>query len=488
MSSFGERRIYYNNFAAHLLNAYSPNMLFPGRRYAWSDDDWRRAINMVAAFGFNVWEFWLDPRLFCREALQADFGRAFIRQMNATIDHAHGRGIKVEMLCALATVGSEWHTLCPNVSTEWQELCFLWDAWTRELVELDIVGVFPGDPGACSRNGCTAETYIDKAVEIAGLVKTNLPAVEIEFHTWGPPFFGWGIIEGPENWQGQFVQASQYTGWKFDRHRAETSMQHLLRRLSDFPAPTSVAINMGFNPDGNPVGEQDASAWCQEIAHTHRVHSWDFSLTEGENNVVPHYRLARLFERRRAERDCGAYSGGICHTMAPLLNQLSLYVASQSFLDPDADPDGLAQDFYETLFGPAGREIVPYLPLFEVMHDWGNYHHIELSQEEYHRRMKSLAERLWDLKGQERHDITLFPSPDQYRKEILFFAELFAELSDAIPDYSALGQKYWNRVYGIYDDLPDHVDPRPWMATKRLIQHFAGSVSGKCKVPGKWTD
>ena len=477
MSNFGKRRTYYNNFAGHLLNAYNPNVLYPGRPYAWTDGDWRQAINMVTAFGFNVWEFWLVPRLFCREALRTESGRAFIRQMNAAIEHAHTRGLKVEMLCALATVGPEWQTYCPNIDEEWQELRFLWDAWTRELPGVDIVGIFPGDPGACSRNGCTAETYIDKAVEIAGLVKENLPAVEIEFHTWGPPFFGWGIIEGPEDWKGEYIPDYQMTAWKFDRHRTETSMQHLLRRHPDFPAPTSVAVNMAFNPDGNPEGEQDARSWCREIARNHPVYSWDFSLTEGENNVVPHYRLTRLFERRRAERECGAYSGGICYTMTPLLNQLSLYAAAQSFLDPNTDPEDLAQDFFEKLFGPAGRELVPFLPLFEVVQDWGNYHRIDLSREDYHRRMKELAGQLRDLKGQEQDHLELFPSPDLYREEMLFFAELFAALSSPLPDYDNLGPDYWNRVYQIYDDLPDHVDPRPRLATKRLIQHFATELT-----------
>ncbi len=488
MANFGERRIYYDNFAAHLLNAYNPNMLFPGQPYAWSDDDWRQAIDMVVDFGFNVWEFWLVPRLFCREALEAGFGRAFIRQINAAIEHAHLRGLKVEMLCALATVGSNWHTFCPNEKAEWEEVRFLWNAWTHQLSGLDIVGIFPGDPGACSRNGCTAETYIDKSVEIAGLVKKNLPSIEIEFHTWGSPFFGWGIIEGPDNWQGEFMQSYQHTAWKFDKCRAESSMHHLVERLPDFPTPTSIALNMGFNPDGNPEGEQDARDWCREIAKTHSVYSWDFSLTEGENNIVPHYRFDRLFEQRRAEHDCNAYSGGICFTMTPLLNQLSLYMSAQSFLHPNADPDRLAENFYEKLFGPEGREIPAYLPLFEVVKDWGNYHCIDLSRKEYHRRMKNLSELLQDLKGQNRNDMTLFPSPNKYREELLFFAELFTELSGNSPDYQTLSQNYWDRVYGIYDNLPEHVDPRPRMATKNIMQYFAGETSEKQTIPGKWSD
>jgi hypothetical protein len=484
MPCFGDRRICYNNFAEHLLNAYNPNVLFPGLPYAWSDADWRQAIDMLAGFGFNVWEFWLVPRLFCRTALQESFGEAFTRQIRAAIDHAHARGLQVEMICALTTVGPTWQTLCPNVEAEWQEVRFLWDAWTRRLPGLDIVGLFPGDPGGCSLHGCTAETYIDRTVEIAGLVKANLPAAEIEVHTWGPPFFGWGVMEGPVGWQGEFVQSYQHTGWRYDARRAESSMRHLQRRLADFPTPCSVALNMGFDPDGNPSGERDARAWCRELARQWRLHSWDFSLTEGENNIAPHYRFARLFERRRAERDCGAYSGGICYTMTPRLNQLSLYEAAQSFLAPDANPDHLARDFYERLFGPAGREIVPYLPLFEVVPDWGNYQRLDLPREEYHRRMRGLVTLLRDLQGQERSGVALFPAPDRYREELLFFAELFADLSGTAPDYAALGRSYWERVYRIYDHLPEHVDPRPRAATRHLLEHFAGQLRAGQGAPG----
>lgn len=40
------------------------------------------------------------------------------------------------------------------------------------------------------------------------------------------------------------------------------------------------------------------------------------------------------------------------------------------------------------------------------------------------------------------------------------------------PDYDALKQVYWNRVYGIYDRLPNHVDPRPRGNTERFVRHF----------------
>ncbi|TFG70784.1 MAG: hypothetical protein E4H27_05595 [Anaerolineales bacterium] len=470
---FGSRRIYYNNFASHLLNAYSPNMLYPDLPYTWSDEDWHKLIDMIAGFGFNVWEFWLVPRLFSHEGITSDFGRTFIRQVNSVIDYAHARAVQVERLCGLATTGSAWHTLCPNVPEEWSQIKDLWSAWTRVLPGLDIVGIFPGDPGACSRNGCTALTYIDKSVEIAHLIKGNLVGSEIEFHTWGPPFFGWGNLKGPTGWHGEFVQAYQDSAWVFERQRADTSMDHLLKRLPDFPDPTSIAINMGFNPDGNPAGDQDARHWCKAIAQTHRVYSWDFSLTEGENNVIPHYRFDRLFKRRKEEKACNAYSGGICYTMTPLLNQLSLYTAAQSFLNPDADPQILAENFYEAIFGRNANELVPYLHLFEVVKDWGNYHEINLSRTAYHQLMTELTMLLKDLHIQNSQSVTLTPDAQQYSETLLFFAQLFTDLSAPHPDYDALEKHYWHRVYRIYDFLGKHVDPRPHAATRRLINYFS---------------
>jgi hypothetical protein len=469
---FGSQRIYYNNFAAHLLNTYNPNMLYPDLLYRWSDKDWRNLIDMVHGFGFNVWQFWLVPRLFCREGIHSDYGRAFIQQMRETINYAHARGLEVDMLCSLATVGSDWHTLCPNIKEEWDELRFLWDAWAH-ILPVDRVSIFPGDPGACSRNGCTAVTFIDKAQAIAHLITSINAQAQIIFHTWGPPFFGWGNIQGPEAWRGEFIQSFQHTAWTFDRARMERSMEHLIQQLPNFPANTSVAINLGFNPDGKPEGESNAIPWANEIAKTHPVETWDFSLTEGENAIIPHYRFKRLFAQRQRERAATPYRGGICFTMTPLLNQLSLFESAQSFLHPDADPDLLAVEYYEKLFGESGQDVVAYLPLFEIIPDWGNYHSITLSRHAYHDAMTNLVACLHDLVPQASVDMAFHPSPEFHRQELLFYAELFASLSDTSPDYDVLRQRYWNKVYRIYDFLPAHVDPRPHRATDNLINFFA---------------
>jgi len=464
--------IFYNNFASHLLCAYNPNMYYPGLPHRWSDEDWKTCVRMLAGFGFTTFEFWLEPRMFCREALDSDLGIEYTRQMNAVIGFTHDFGMKTELITGLATSGADWRTLCPNLDDEWRTIRFLWDAWTKRFTGLDSVGIFPGDPGACSRHGCTAETYIDKSVEIAGLIRRNLPRAEVEFHTWGPPFFGWGIIHmGPES-RGEFIGKDQASAWTFSKERADKSMAHVLARLKDFPEGTVVAINLGFNSDGNPGGESDARAWAAAIAETNPIRTWDYSLTEGEGTVLPHYRFDRLFERRRQERDAAPYSGGICYSMTPMLNQLTAFEAARSFRIPDSDPKAVAEEFFTRLFGDAGREVVQYFPLFEAMPGWGSYQKCALSRDEYHGKMATLATILEDLKPCV-VDTPFHPSVDEYRQEILFFARLCADLSGPSPDYDALRRAYWDRVYRIYDALPGHPDPRAQGATDELIRFFA---------------
>jgi hypothetical protein len=467
-----QRIIYYNNFASHLLCAYNPNMYYPDLPYRWTDDDWRSMVDMLSSFGFNVFEFWLEPRMFCRDGLASVVGREYARQINEVIVHAHKRRMKVEMIAGLATSGEKWRTLCPNLAPEWDELVYLWDQWTQRFPEIDIVGIFPGDPGACSRNGCTAETYIDKSIDVASLIARNLPHAEVDFNTWGPPFFGWGSIHMPPNSHGEFIPEDQSSAWAFSKERADRAMTHLLKRLDDFPSKTWISINLGFNGDGNPDAEKDARPWAREIAKHRPILTWDFSLTEGENAVHPHYRFARLFARRREERAAAPYRGGICFTMTPLINQLSLYESAKSFRTPDGDAHRIAGDFFAMLFGETGRGLVDRYKLFEVIPDWGSYDVVRMPREEYHREMKLFVEQIEDLKGAVNSATVFHPSPDVYRCELRYFAQLFADLTGPAPDYDSLKRSYWGRVYRIYDMLPEHVDPRPRQATERFIQHF----------------
>jgi hypothetical protein len=80
------------------------------------------------------------------------------------------------------------------------------------------------------------------------------------------------------------------------------------------------------------------------------------------------------------------------------------------------------------------------------------------------------------------------PAPCAWRLELLFFANLFADLSAPAPDYDALHERYWQHVYAIYDHLPEHVDPRPRQATAAIINHFRNLEQpvDAGPIPGKW--
>ena len=63
-------RSYYVNFAEHLQNHWNVNVLFADGPNRWSQEDWRRLLQMVRAFGFNCFEYWLAPTLNDRPALE----------------------------------------------------------------------------------------------------------------------------------------------------------------------------------------------------------------------------------------------------------------------------------------------------------------------------------------------------------------------------------------------------------------------------------
>ena len=110
--------------------------------------------------------------------------------------------------------------------------------------------------------------------------------------------------------------------------------------------------------------------------------------------------------------------------------------------------------------------------LFEVIPDWGSYDVVQLPRGEYHQRMDAFVDRLEAAKTAVNPAAVLFPNPERYRQELLFFARLFADLTAPAPDYDALQQAYWNHVYRIDDHLPNHVDPRPRGNTARFVRHF----------------
>ena len=503
-------RICYVNFAQHLQNAYNPNLLFDAPTGRWTRQDWERFIDMISAFRFNVFEFWLVPTLFSPEALkggklQADFAET----MNHVIGYAKRRGVAVHPIQAVNCVGRGWHYHCPKDPKEHAEIVALWDYWSRTLRGNDYIGFFPGDPGGCTRNGCTAETFVDLCLELSKVVRKNNPGVTVEIGTWGSPFAGWGV----QLWHGK-------------PPRARRSMDYLLAKLPEFPKGTLVSINQGFSPDCHPSHGGSGKPFARRAAQTNAVLTWDYSVTEGEGTVLPHCRVRRMFARRREELALGCYSGGICYTMAPKLNCLSLFACAEAYWNPALEPDAVLADYGRLVFGDALAAIGPLLEELEVIPDWGYYAPFPYSPQRLQKSMARLLPLLEKADPKAEPRLPLAPTMAEHRHSYLFFADLFGQCAtfaaaleeaaklakaagrapksrkellsldeieqlaaapDDFPqkarlrtlaaeiraiDVRKLRRSYWDTVYGIYDKAGQIQSPRAQGATTTLFRRF----------------
>jgi hypothetical protein len=512
-------RICYLNFAEHLQNAFNPNLLFDTQVNRWSDADWERFIDMISAFRFNVFEYWLVPTLFAPDALQGGkVATECAATLNRVTAYAKRRGVTVHPIFTINTVGADWHYHCPRDPKEKAELVALWDHWSKALKGIESIGFFPGDPGGCLRNGCTAETYVDLCLELAKVVRKNNSRLRIELGTWGEPFGGWGVEL-----------------WKGDTQRAAQAMEYFLGQLPRFPKDTFTSINIGFSPDCLPNSHGgDGRPYAKRAARTHEVLTWDYSVTEGEGTVSPRCRVRRIFERRREELAAGCYSGGICYTMAPRLNAANIFACAEAWWNPDQNPDAVLHEFGWLVFGEGGAGIGPLLEEFEVIPGWGHYPAFEYSPKRLEENMAKLQSLLQQIPLSAESRVPLATPLAEYRSDLVFFADLFHQLAgsamaygelntlgvaagmakpvsldaalgrlaqtDDFPqraelekvagrlretDVRSLRQQYWKRVYGIYDQIARPADPRAERATDVLFRHFHAPLTVASKAQPK---
>lgn len=472
----------YVNFAEHLQNSWNVNVLYPEAPNRWSQEDWRRFLTMVESFGFNCLEYWLVPTLFHAAALEGGgIYTEFAETMRQVNEIAHDLGLKTKYLCIVNTIGPEWYFACPRDPADKDMILRLWRHWARELAGTDIVGLFPGDPGGCNRNGCTHETYIDLALELTELIKQENPAAAVEIGTWGTPFWGWGsdMLELP-GWDGTFgmlQEASREISeeswqWRGTPARAREAVAYLLRRLPDFPQDTLVAINLGFSPDGHTTHGGDARPGAREIAKLRQITTWDYSLSEGELVCYPHWRLPRMAARRREEQSAAPYVGGMSYTMTPKLNLLTTYAAGRFFVNPAADPDLVSWDFCNQVFGEEHASLGELFEAFEVVEGWGHHPRRQWSKEVLLEKYEEIIERLEaaDVSG---CSLPLFPDPETYRQELLWFARRFRELAGPEPDRERIRREYWDRALAIYEAIPMSADERAEDSARRFSEILA---------------
>jgi len=475
-----KHRSYYVNFASHLLNSWNANMMHPNAGNRWGAHEFAGLLDMIKAFGFTCFEYWLEPTVYKSALKQDGTYPQFVQTMQRVIEMAHARSLQVKWLTSPNIIGHEWYFACPNVPDDMALIEKLWRHWTNVLKGTDIVGIFPGDPGGCNRNGCDHTTFVDLALRMTEITRQENPGGVVEVGTWGTPFSGWGddMIRVP-NWDGSWAmllkgQCDPKTGigahiWTGNPDRARVAMEYLLKRLPEFPADALVGINLGFSPDADAICGGCAKEYVREVAKLRRVCSWDYSVTEGELIVYPHWRLPRIFSRRREERSAAPYYGAMNYTMSPKLSHMCLYAAAQAGINPDQDPDFVSRDFCRRVFGPEHEILGELFEAFEVVNGWGHHPRRRWSRPEAHRAYLKIIDHL-EQANTDKCDLPLFPSPKEYHQDLLWFAKMFARLSEENPDREAIRKEYWKRALAIYDNVPMSVDERAEAAAKGFSQ------------------
>ncbi|OHB54037.1 MAG: hypothetical protein A2Y12_13060 [Planctomycetes bacterium GWF2_42_9] len=478
-------RSYYVNFSSHLLNTWNANLLFPNSPNIWPSQDFSRLLDMVKAFGFTCFEYWLVPDLFEPEALEnkGKF-RAFASTMQDVTNLAHKKGLQVKYALAPNCIGHDWYFACPGISKDKELILKLWRHWAKLLNQTDIVGIFPGDPGGCNRNGCDHNTFIDLTLELTDITLQENPRAIIDIGTWGTPFSGWGndmcdVQDWDGSWEGltNGVKEINVAGchiWNGTPDRAKVAMSDFIKRLPEFPKNAVVGINLGFSPDADATVGGDAREYVREIARLRRISSWDYSVCEGELVVYPHWRLPRIFSRRREELAAAPYYGTMSYTMSPKLSHLCMYAAGQAAINPDRDPDEVSSEFFGLVFGDEHKQLGELFEAFEVVKGWGYYPRRNWSNQQAHNAYLKIIEHL-EAADTTSCKLPLFPSPEQYRKDLLWFARIFSELSGQNPDRDRIEKQYWNKTLEIYDHIPMSADQRAHESAQRFANIFANS-------------
>ena len=158
--------------------------------------------------------------------------------------------------------------------------------------------------------------------------------------------------------------------------------------------------------------------------------------------------------------------------MKPKLNLLTLYAAGRLFHDPDADPDRISREFCVKVFGDEHAAPGELFEAFEVVKGWGHYPRRQWSKEVLRRKYAEIVERL-EAADVSRCTLPLFPDPETYRQDLLWFARRFHELAGPDPDRERIRRQYWAKSLAIYEHIPMSADERAESAARQFSEILA---------------
>lgn len=433
-------RAIYINDSAHQANNYDPNLVYPVETYRWPLEKWKRYIDQMAFFRYNVLQIWLVPQMFTPKALEGGGVYDYVRDtLRAVARYARPRGItlcltnginvSVDSGTLLSTLPTPvykdlpvYRYLSPNKPQEKKLMFELWDHWSKALPEVGIWQLFPGDPGGCAEQGCGPETYVDLSIAISKIIKKNNPNAMIDFCPW--QFFGWG-----PSWP--------YT-FRKDTARIDRGYRYLITKLDDFPPDTIFSPNLndytslppiaGAGPGGNTVEYLDAIH-----KKGHLIHTWTYFVTEGEGWLNHHDKVVQIIHQRQIEAKY-PIAGGICYTMTPALNLLNQFACSEAFWDPHTTQEEIMRRFTEGVFGTSDPKLIDIFPWLDIGPTVGyTFAKAPTWNPDYpamHAEMVKTQQVLTSLNFSGPARFNLLLSPREYAGELLYFAALYQKLSE----------------------------------------------------------
>jgi hypothetical protein len=490
-------RVLYINDSAHQMNNYNPNLIYDVQTFRWSLPHWKRFIDQLAFFRFNVLQIWITPNMFSPEALTGGGAFTYFRNtMRAVGAYAKARGIALSLLNGInvsVEAGTRLDTLSlfkdlpvytylsPNKPSEKALSMRLWDYWTKAIPEVGIWSLFPGDPGGCMEQGCSPDTYVDLALEVSRIIKKNNPAAQVDFTTWH--FFGWG---------------PDFTYHEYDKnHRVDRGYEYLMSKLGEFPPDTTFGINLNdFTSAGAVPGLPNTGStvkYIDAISKKHLVHTWTYFATEGEGWIDPHYRVPQIIKERDTEARF-PISGGICFTMTPSLQLLNEFTCAEAYWNPKVSVASVMRDFTDGIFGTSQQSVIDIFPTFEIAPAVGytfarepnwhpNYAKIRASMGHANAVLESL-----NLPAEPRFDI--FITPKEYQEELLYFCNLYSRLcvlGSKVAECRALVRRQPGfrpkPLHDITINDAESVLPKMKEAEKQRLQSLLDEIRGM-NVPG----
>lgn len=432
-------RAAYINDSAHQANNYDPNLVYPVATYRWPMAKWKRYIDQMAFFRYNVLEIWLVPEMFTPKALKGGGVYDYVRDtINAVARYARARGIEVEMLNGinvsvdrgrlLNTVSPVYKNmpvyryLSPNKPKQKALMFALWNHWSKALSEVDLWSLFPGDPGGCAEQGCGPDTYVDLSIQISHIIRENNPKATIDICPW--QFFGWG-----PTWP---------TELRKDTARVDRGYRYLVSKVGAFPPNTVFSPNLNDFTSEPPIrgaaGRGGNTIQYIDAIHRqgHLLHTWTYFVTGGEGWLNHHDKVAAIIKQRRIEAKYPE-SGGICYTMTPSLNLLNQYACAEAFWNPHVTVDQVMQSFTDGVFGTSEPKLIGIFPSLDqgpiVGYTFAKPPTWNPDFSQIHAQMTSDLDVLHSLPFNRPTRFDLVIPAREYASELAYFANFYKQMS-----------------------------------------------------------